>query len=165
MTQSTIHNRMGFTIVELLIVIVVIAILAAITIVSYNGIQNRTYDTAVQNDLSQFGKKMEMVRTDSTTDTYPGSLNASMGFRFTKDVYSLDTQLYTIRYCLNASANKFVLFSRSKSGNYFKYISGEGVSSNPGTYGFGVCELVGLTSVNPQTNGLNNTTWNGWTNN
>ena len=31
----------GFTIVELLIVIVVIGILAAITIVAYNGIQNR----------------------------------------------------------------------------------------------------------------------------
>jgi len=33
--------RRGFTIVELLIVIVVIAILAAISIVAYNGIQAR----------------------------------------------------------------------------------------------------------------------------
>ncbi|MBM3210423.1 type II secretion system protein [Candidatus Saccharibacteria bacterium] len=33
--------KLGFTIVELLIVIVVIAILAAITIVAYNGIQTR----------------------------------------------------------------------------------------------------------------------------
>lgn len=37
----------GFTIVELLIVIVVIGILAAITIVTYNGIQTRAYNTQI----------------------------------------------------------------------------------------------------------------------
>ena len=41
----------GFTIVELLIVIVIIGILAAITIVAYNGIQNRANDTVIKNDL------------------------------------------------------------------------------------------------------------------
>lgn len=35
----------GFTIVELLIVIVIIAILATVTIVSYNGIQARAKNT------------------------------------------------------------------------------------------------------------------------
>lgn len=34
-----IKSRSGFTIVELLIVIVVIGILAAVTIVAYNGVQ------------------------------------------------------------------------------------------------------------------------------
>ena len=38
---NTYTKSRGFTIVELLIVIVVIAILAAITVVAYNGIQNR----------------------------------------------------------------------------------------------------------------------------
>ena len=37
----------GFTIVELLIVVVVIAILAAITIVAYNGVIAKTNDAAV----------------------------------------------------------------------------------------------------------------------
>lgn len=44
-TGQTYHRRStGFTIVELLIVIIVIAILATITIVSYNGIQARAMD-------------------------------------------------------------------------------------------------------------------------
>lgn len=43
----------GFTIVELLIVVVVIAILAAITIVAYNGIQQRTKNTAIIDAASK----------------------------------------------------------------------------------------------------------------
>lgn len=45
------QHRRGFTIVELLIVIVVIAILAAITIVAYNGVQARSQAAAVASDL------------------------------------------------------------------------------------------------------------------
>lgn len=39
MQTVSVMGRKGFTIVELLVVIVVIAILAAITVVSYNGIR------------------------------------------------------------------------------------------------------------------------------
>lgn len=41
------RKNIGFTIVELLIVIVVIAILAAISVVAYNGIQQRASNTAI----------------------------------------------------------------------------------------------------------------------
>ena len=41
MNKSEAHQKSGFTIVELLIVIVVIAILAAVTVVAYNGITNQ----------------------------------------------------------------------------------------------------------------------------
>lgn len=43
----------GFTIVELLIVVVVIAILAAITVVSYNGITAQAEDSALKTALKQ----------------------------------------------------------------------------------------------------------------
>lgn len=49
----------GFTIVELLIVIVVIGILAAITIVSYNGIQQRAYNTQVISGVSSYQKLIQ----------------------------------------------------------------------------------------------------------
>ena len=49
-------TKNGFTIVELLIVIVVIGILAAITIVAFSGIQNRANNTTLSTDLSNAQK-------------------------------------------------------------------------------------------------------------
>ena len=49
----------GFTIVELLIVIVVIAILAAISIAAYTNIQQRAKNTAIINAASQSLKMIE----------------------------------------------------------------------------------------------------------
>jgi len=59
------QDRKGFTIVELLIVIVVIAILAAITIVAYNGIQLRTRDTIRINDLKSIQKAVELYKAEN----------------------------------------------------------------------------------------------------
>lgn len=59
----------GFTIVELLIVIVVIAILAAITIVAYNGIQTRAKDSAAQALANNVVKKVESYYT--VNSSYP----------------------------------------------------------------------------------------------
>ena len=58
LSAKTQHQRQGFTIVELLIVIVVIAILAAITIVAYNGIQSRAQDSRRAQDFSSIKKSL-----------------------------------------------------------------------------------------------------------
>jgi prepilin-type N-terminal cleavage/methylation domain-containing protein len=68
------QKQSGFTIVELLIVIVVIAILAAITIVAYNGIQNRARASAAQSATSQTAKKIALYAVDHS-DQYPVSLS------------------------------------------------------------------------------------------
>lgn len=64
----------GFTIVELLIVVVVIAILAAITIVSYNGIQQQARNTSIVSAAQQSYKAVQSYV--STNGTYP-PMNAS----------------------------------------------------------------------------------------
>lgn len=50
------ESKSGFTIVELLIVIVVIAILAAISFVAYTGIQDRAYNAKVISGSEQYQK-------------------------------------------------------------------------------------------------------------
>lgn len=53
---QSIYRRDGFTIVELLIVIVVIGILAAITIVAFNGVQQRANNASRISAVSQLLK-------------------------------------------------------------------------------------------------------------
>ncbi len=69
-------TKSSFTIVELLIVIVVIGILAAITMVAYTGIQKRARDAQRQKDIQTIAKAMEMYYVQN--GRYPvTSVNAS----------------------------------------------------------------------------------------
>lgn len=65
-------SERGFTIVELLIVIVVIGILAAIVIVAYNGVQNKAKTTKNQTNASSVQKAAEAYNADN--GAYPVTL-------------------------------------------------------------------------------------------
>jgi prepilin-type N-terminal cleavage/methylation domain-containing protein len=65
-------TKSGFTIVELLVVIVVIGILAAITIVSYAGISQRTTVASLQSDLTNAAQQLKLYYTDH--GSYPTGL-------------------------------------------------------------------------------------------
>lgn len=60
----------GFTIIELLVVIIVIAILAAITIIVYPQIIQRANESAVKAELAQLSKKIELYKVEND-DKYP----------------------------------------------------------------------------------------------
>jgi prepilin-type N-terminal cleavage/methylation domain-containing protein len=68
------NNNQGFTIVELLIVIVVIAILAAISIVAYNGIQTRAKEASALSDINSVHKKIGLYYAEN--GSYPRTANA-----------------------------------------------------------------------------------------
>ncbi len=75
----------GFTIVELLIVIVVIGILAALVVVTYNGIQQKARDTERKTDIKAIHGQLEAYQAQN--GKYPTLANmndsAANGFRAT----------------------------------------------------------------------------------
>lgn len=78
----------GFTIVELLIVIVVIGILAALVIVTYNGIQQKARDTERKTDINALHGQLEAYQAQN--GKYPTLANVNdSAFRAT-DMKGLD---------------------------------------------------------------------------
>ena len=65
------NQQNGFTIVELLIVIVVIAILAAVTIVAYTNISNRAESATAKANAQSVLKVAEAYAADYTNSGYP----------------------------------------------------------------------------------------------
>lgn len=69
--QNIKASNRGFTIVELLIVVVVIAILAAITIISYNGITSRANASSAASNAETVQKVAEAFNSDGSR--YPAT--------------------------------------------------------------------------------------------
>jgi len=87
-------TRNGFTIVELLIVVVVIAILASITIISYNGIQKRSLNLQTTTAVSEWAKSLIVYATVNGDYPFTGDVNQLTP-------YPTDTQSVTDNYpCL-----------------------------------------------------------------
>ena len=75
MTSFKKQASRGFTIVELLIVIVVIGILAALVVVTYNGIQQKARDTERKTDINAIHGQTEAYQAQN--GKYPTLANVN----------------------------------------------------------------------------------------
>lgn len=122
----------GFTIVELLIVIVVIGILAAITIVAFNGVQNRANDTAVQSDIRGLAKVIQAYQATngelpvfgSEISPTPNSFNfPGISFKPTRDAYYQGQNNLFVCKSQTSGTSDFGIAARSKSGRILAWTS------------------------------------------
>lgn len=93
----------GFTIVELLIVIVVIAILATITIIAFNGIQNRAKSAAIKTELAAVGKQMHAWSIQNS-DKFPSDITSAQSLGILKNSSSVTFDGSTT-YIVNNATN------------------------------------------------------------
>jgi prepilin-type N-terminal cleavage/methylation domain-containing protein len=136
-------NKTGFTIVELLIVIVIIGILAAITIVAYNGIQERARISSVSSALSQVTKKLSLYSVDNSS--YPSDLG-------TIGVADTDSVKYQYDYNNNANPATYCVTATNGSTSY-KASSASTAPSNGGCAGHGQGGVAAITNIVPNPRG------------
>lgn len=68
-------NKKGFTLIELLVAMTIVAVLAGISLVSYQGARRNARDGKRKTDLEQIRSAVEMCRAD--TGSYPvGTLSS-----------------------------------------------------------------------------------------
>lgn len=81
-------TRRGFTIIELMVVIVVISILARVVFVAFNNVQARTRDGIRKNDIAALAKQIQIYAVQNktwtptcgdTTNTMSGYTNVTYG--------------------------------------------------------------------------------------
>lgn len=137
----------GFTIVELLIVIVVIGILAAISIVAYNNVQLRARVSSTHADVNSNAKKIEQFRILSANDTYPRSAAdlTAAGVSYSKGAYD------HLLYCFSSTATwyAYIIYPKGSSA-HFQFTPTGGLENYPGSLSTG---LAACQSVNPAATG------------
>ncbi len=98
----------GFTVVELLVVIVVVGILATLTIVTYNGVQKSAAYSAMKSDLSGGARIMEVSRR--AQGSYPLIPPAELGGDSSDTTFKLVAAEGPPRYIMTNPTQQAVLF-------------------------------------------------------
>lgn len=134
-------KQYGFTIVELLVVIVVIGVLASITIVSYSGINQRAVVASLQSDLSTASQQLNMFNVDNAS--YPTTINCGQADSTTNkcvrtsssnsissyDVFNTSPQYFCITE-VSGSNTYTVTNDSAPSGSHCPWIKGVGSLSS-----------------------------------
>ena len=123
----------AFTIVEMLVVIVIIGILAAITLVSYAGVTNSANDSAVKSDLQKIDDAFKQFALDSK-GSFPSTAMdlTSLSLKLSGGSYNIVNKA-NVYVCENANDSEYAVVAMSKSGKRFMVKSEKGVTDYTGS--------------------------------
>jgi len=116
------NRSKGFTIVELLIVIVVIAILATLVIVTFTGIQQKARDSQRQTDINAVDSHLEAYYAEN--GKYPTLTNLTTSSWLTTNMKGLDPQALVSPKNNNISGNASTTTSTTDAYGYVTTPSG-----------------------------------------
>ncbi|MCU1380803.1 MAG: prepilin-type N-terminal cleavage/methylation protein, partial [Acidimicrobiales bacterium] len=119
--RQRLHNdEDGFTLIELMVVVLIIAILIAIAIPTFLGVQNRARDRAAQSDLRNGITNAKAIATDDQgllTSVNATSLGKAEGaLKFVDGDTDPASGFIGV---VKSSTDAVVLFKKSASGTYY----------------------------------------------
>ena len=97
----------GFTIIELLIVIVIVGVLVAITAVGFNGITKSAKEASAKSDLKQAATQLEADKAKSSNNQYPNNTNNLK----TSPNNNLEITSDGTSYCLSVTSTNNIAFN------------------------------------------------------
>lgn len=163
----------GFTIIELVVVIVIISILAALTILTYNGVRYKSYDASIQTDLKSIAAGLKSYK--SLEGTYPttsaqvnGMLDANNnvvqaaipkishdGYNLTNESNPSDSIARNLLVCIRSGGTdpEFGIAALSLSGNVWFYMSSTSTVTQATQAWVGAdqteCPYLGINTTDP----------------
>jgi prepilin-type N-terminal cleavage/methylation domain-containing protein len=156
------QKQKGFTIVELLIVVVVIAILASITIVAYNGIQSRTRMSGISSEMRNVVTKLQEF--NAKVGSYPANATdlESSNMQINPTFFVASSNRYV--YCRSADGTNAGIVASTSEG-YYSFTTANGLKSMTTTEWGGSPSARCESAVGPggvTINGITGTDWAAW---
>jgi general secretion pathway protein G len=97
------RNERGFTLVELLVVVLILGVLASVVVFSVGGITNRGKNSACVTEVREIRTAIEAFKAQSPTNANPANMNALVTAKLLESAPSATTPSGAAGYTYSAA--------------------------------------------------------------